>query len=93
MNTTYLSTREVAALFGVSTETVKSWRDADPATPNSPLRLIGERYKHNAYRYTHAQLWAFAERNPKYKHCVLAHAFAPLELLTDQPQPLQEAHP
>ena len=88
MTSSYFSTRDVATLFGVAIETVKSWRDADPITPDSPLRLVGERYKHNRYRYTAEQLWDFAQRNPKYMHCVLSLAFAPPTLL---PHPHQGA--
>lgn len=66
----YWTTREVADLFEVSIETVKSWRS--PEYEDSPLRLVGERYNKTRYHYPFSALEEFVERNPKYNPFIKA---------------------
>lgn len=71
MLTEYFSTAQVAQIFNVSVETVKSWRS--PICENSPLRLVGEATAKTRYRYELEALKDFAERNPKYKPALILH--------------------
>jgi hypothetical protein len=75
----WLDSREVADLLDVSLKTLKNWRS--PEYANSPLHLMGATYRHNRYRYPKSAVLDFAERNPKYRDCILALKFAPPEML------------
>lgn len=84
--TPYYTTAELAEFLDVSVETVKSWRS--PEYEHSPLRLVGERYKWNRYRYSAVAVRDFISRNPRYRDKVAA-LFAPANIYDQlQGQPI-----
>lgn len=77
MSRDWLDSREVADLLGTTLRTLKNWRS--DAYEKSPLRLVGEVYRHNRYHYPKEAVRAFLLRNPHYMDRVTA-AFAPDEV-------------